>query len=180
MPKFIGPFVITKVDRLMSNYQLELLTEMKLSRTQVTIQDITQICNEIRNIKNGPPKHNKLKIANTINILASNTPAPSPDIHGRGGHDGAENKDNKLHLNLPTNSQDNRTHCVPSPLPTQTSYNKKPPAPLSSCTPPAAVARTSSLASSNAAVDPEASPSDERMASGSPDSPDEIKASSRR
>ena len=144
----------------------------------MTIQDITQLCNEIRNIKDEPLKQNKLKITNTVNVLASNTPAPSPDTHGRGGHDDDKSADNKLRPDLPTDSQDNQTRCAPSLLPNQTSYDERPPVPLSSRTPPASAARTSALASSNAAEDPKELPTVEHTASCSPDSPDEIKASS--
>jgi len=151
-----------------------------VSRTQVTIQDVTRLCNEIRNMEKGISKHNKLEVANTVNVLASNTPAPCPDIHGRGGCDDDGNEDNKLHPNLPINSQNNRTHCAPSPPPNQTRYGRMLPTPLSSRTPPASAARTSSPASSNAAEDPEEWPTAERTASCSPDSPDETKASSHR
>jgi len=156
------------------------LIVVRLSRTQVTTQDITQICNEIRDIKGEASKHIKLRKASTINILANNTPAPNPDARERGGRDGVENEDNKLHLDLPTDSQNNQTRCVQSPPPTQTAYDERPPVPLSSRTPPASAAKTSSLASSNVVGDLEGSPTDERMASDSPDSLDEIKASSRR
>jgi len=158
------------------------LVEVKerVSRTQVTTQDIAQLCNEIRDIKKGTSKHHIFREASTINILASNTPAPSPDIHGRGGCDGGENEDNKLRLDLPTDSQNNQTRCARSPPLTQTAYGERPPVPLSSCTPPASAARTSSLASSNAVGGLEESPFDERTASDSPDSPDKTKASSRR
>jgi len=128
----------------------------------------------------GTPKHNKLEIANTVNVLANNIPAPCPDTHGRGGRDDDENGDNKLRPDLPTYSQDNQTRCALSPPLSQPEYGGTLPAPLSSHTLPASVARTSSLASSNAAEDPEALPSVERTASCSPNSPNKIKASSRR
>jgi len=151
-----------------------------MSRTQVTTQDITQLCNEIHNIKEGTSKRNKLGGASTINILANNTPAPTQDTRERGGRGDVENEDNKLHLYLPTDSRNNQTRCAQSPPPNQTVYGKRPPVPLSSRTPPASAAKTSSLASSNAVGDLEGSPTDECTVSGSPNSPDETKASSRR
>ena len=151
-----------------------------MSRTQILTQDITQLCNEIRDIKKRSSKHNKLGEASTINILANNTPAPAQDTRGRDGHGDVENEDNKLHRDLPTDNRNSQTYCAQSPPPSQTAYGERPPGPLSSRTPLASAAKTSSLASSNVVGDLEGSPTDECTVSSSPDSPDETKASSRR
>jgi len=142
---------------------------------------VTQLCNEIRNIKKRRPSNsnNVLNKDTTINIVSNNTPDQAQDICERDDLDDDKNEDNKLYLDLPTYSQDNRTRYAPPPPLNQTEYGGTPPAPLSSRTPPVSAAKTSSPASSNAAEDPEASPSDERMASCSPCSPNKIKASSR-
>jgi len=152
-----------------------------VSRTQVTTQDITQLCNEIRDIRTKRPKANKdiLNKDTTINIVPNSTPDQAQDTHERDDHDGVWNGDNRSRPDLPTYNPDNQARCAPPPPPSQTESAGTPPAPLSSRTPPASAARTSSLASSNAVEDLEALPSDECTASCSPDSPDETKASSR-
>jgi len=150
-----------------------------MSRTQVTLQDITKICNEIHDIKTTKADNDILNKDTTINIVSNSTPAQAQDTHEKDDHDGVWNVDNKLRPDPPTYNQDNQTRCAPPPPPSQTEYGGTLPAPLLSRIPPASAAKISSPASSNAAEDPEASPSDERMASCSPCSPNKIKASSR-
>ena len=151
-----------------------------LSRTQVTTQDVTRLCNEIRNIKKGAQQNPDVLNKDTVlNTVSSNTPAPARDTRGRDDHDDVENEDNKLHLDPPIDNWGNQIRCAPLPLPDQTEYGRMPPGPLSSHTPLVSAAKTSSPASSNAAEDPEVSPSDEHRVSCSPDSPNETKASSR-
>jgi len=153
-----------------------------VSRTQVTTADVTRLVKEIRDIKEdrgtnsiGGPL-NKLKM---LSKHLSNTPDLDPGKRGEGGHDGAETDYNKLYPSLPIDSPDIQTRRDEARTPGPSTLSQRPPAPSPARTPSASVAKTSSLPSEDVASDPEASLSVERTVSCSPDSPDEIKASSR-
>ena len=119
---------------------------------------------------------------NKVKMLSkhlSNTPDLDPGRHEEGGPDGVGTSYNKLRPSPPTDSPDIQTRRDGDLIPDQTAPSQTPPAPSPDRTPTASSAKTSSLLSEDVASDPEASLSVERMASCSPDSPEEIKASSR-
>jgi len=85
---------------------------MQVSQTQVTSQDIVQICNKIHNIKK-TPMHDKSELTNTVNVLVNNTPDPDRGTHGRGDHDDAKTGDSRSCPNLPNHNQDSQRHYAP-------------------------------------------------------------------
>jgi len=153
----------------------------RMSRTQVTTSDVTQLVKEIRDIKEAQKNRviqgpiDKLKM---LSKHLSNTPDQDPGRHVKDGLDGVETDYNKLYPSLPTDSPDTQTRRDEAQTPGPSIPFQRPPAPSPDRTPSASVARTSSLPSEDVGSDPEASLAVERMASDSPDSPDEIKASS--
>ena len=108
----------------------------------------------------------------------SNTPDLDLGRHEEGGLDDVKTIHNKLHPSLPTDILNNQIHCDEGLIPGQTAPSQTPPAPSLDQPPSASSAKTSSLPSEDTVLDPEASLSAEHTASDSPDSPDEIKASS--
>jgi len=153
-----------------------------VSRTQVTVTDVTQLVKEIRDIKENQKANvigggplNKLK---ALSKHLSNTPDQDPGRHAKGDPDDVEIDYNKLCPAPPTDSRDIQTRHDEARTPDPSIPSQRPPAPSPVRTPSASSAKTSSLPSEDIASDPEASLSVERTASGSPDSPDEIKASS--
>jgi len=119
---------------------------------------------------------------NKVKMLSkhlSNTPDLDPGKHEEGGHDDVETSYNKLRPSPPIGSLDNQKRHDEGLIPDWTIPSQTPPAPSPDRPPSASSARTSSLPSEDVVLDPEASLSVERTASCSPDSPDEINASSR-
>jgi len=154
----------------------------RLSRTQVLPNDITHLCQEIRDIKRGSTHDDKIGQINNLKRLSkhlSNTPDLAQGRHDKDGPGYAETEYNKLRSSPPNDSPDSPLRCEPLQNPDRPVSPETPSAPPPLHAPSATSARTSSLASSNAVEDPEESPSGS-TASCSPDSPDEIKASSRR
>jgi len=152
-----------------------------LSRTQITTSDVTHLIKEIRDIKRnkkalviGGPV-NKLK---ALSKHLSNTPDLDQGKREEDGRDDDETDYNKLYPSPPTDSRDIQRRHDEAQIPDLSRPSQRPPAPSPVRTPSASAARTSSLPSEDVASDPEASLSVERTASCSPDSPDEIKASS--
>ena len=158
------------------------LLKTVVSRTQVTISDVTHLVKEIRDIKRGWESDiiggpiNKLK---ALSKHLSNTPDLDLGIHGEDGLGDAKTDYNIQCPSLPIDSHDTQTRRDEARTPGPNTPSQTPPAPSPDRTPSASSARTSSLPSEDVGLDPEASLSDKRTASDSPDSPDEIKASSR-
>ena len=166
------------------HWVLRVLRELEegLSRTQVTVTDVTRLVKEIRDMKKDQKVNDIGGPINKLKMLSkhlSNTPDQDPGRHAKGDFDDVEIDYSKLCLSPPTGSHDNRTHRAEAQIPDPSTPSRTPPAPSPDQTPSASAARTSSLPSEDVASDPEASLSVERTASCSPDSPDEIKASSR-
>jgi len=144
--------------------------------------DITHLCQEIRDIKRESTQDNSIGQINKLKRLSkhlSNTPDLDPGRHDMDGLGYAETEYNILHSAPPIDSPDSPSHCGPPQTPSRPESSGTPSAPLPPHAPSVTSAKTSSLASSNAVEDPEESPSGS-MAWRSPDSPAEIKASSRR
>jgi len=155
---------------------------MVLSRTQVTTSDITQLVKEIRDMKQDQKSSNVGGPINKLEALSkhlNNTPDLDRGKHGERDLDDAETDYSKLCPSLPIDGPDTQTHRDEVWTPGPNTPSQKPPAPSPGRTPSASSAKTSSLPSEDVGSDPEASLSDERTASDSPDSPNEIKASSR-
>ena len=74
-----------------------------LSRTQITIQDVTRLCHEICDIKKGQIN---IGLPEELSKLSSSTPDPS-DIRGRDAPDYVRSVYNKLCPDPPTDSHDN-------------------------------------------------------------------------
>jgi len=152
-----------------------------VSRTQVLPNDITHLCQEIRDIKRGSTHDDNIGQINRLKRLSkhlSNTPDLDRGKRDKDGPGYAETEYNTLPLSPPIDSQDNPSHYEPPQTPGRPESSGTPSALPPPHAPSETSARTSSLASSNAVEDPEESPSGS-TASHSPDSPDEIKASSR-
>jgi len=152
-----------------------------LSRTQVLPNDITHLCQEIRDIKRGSKHNNNIGQINKLKKLSkhlSNTPDLDRGKHDKGGLDYVETEYNTPLRDPPIDSPDSPSHYGPPQSPGHPESSGAPSAPPPPHDPSATSARTSSLASSNTVEDPEESPV-AGMASGSPDSPDETKPSSR-
>jgi len=133
-----------------------------LSRTQVLPNDITHLCQEIRDIKRGSTQEDSISQINKLKRLSkhlSNTPDLDPGRHGMDGLGYAETEYNKLHFFPPTDNHDNPSHCGPPQIPDRPESSGTPSAPPPPHAPSATSARTSSLASSNAVEDPKESPS---------------------
>ena len=158
------------------------INPLPLSRTQVLPNDIMHLCQEIRDIKRGSRYNDNISQINKLKKLSkhlSNTPDLDQGKRDKDGPGYAETEYNKLCFSPPNDSPNNPLHYGPPQTPGRPESSGMPSALLPPHAPSATSARTSSLASSNAVEDPEESPSGS-TASRSPDSPDEIKASSRR
>jgi len=153
-----------------------------MSRTQVLPNDITHLCQEIRDIKRGLTHDDNIGQINKLKRLSKHL-SSTPDLdRGRHDMDGpgyAETEYNTLHSSPPIDSRGNPSRCGPPQIPGRPESSGTPSALPPPHAPSATSARTSSLASSNAVEDPKELPSGS-TASCSPDSPAEIKASSRR
>jgi len=144
--------------------------------------DITHLCQEICDIKRGSTQDDNIGQINKLKKLSkhlNNTPDLDPDKHGMDGLGYAETEYNTLHSSPPIDSHDSPSRYGPPQTPGRPESSGTPSAPLPPRAPSATSARTASPASSNAVEDPEESPSGS-TAWRSPDSPAEIKASSRR
>jgi len=153
-----------------------------LSRTQVLPNNIMHLCQEIRDIKKGSTHDDNIGQINKLKELSkhlSSTPDLDRGRHDRDGLGYAKTEYNILHFSPPIDNRDSPLHCGPPQNPGRPESSGTPSVPPPPHAPSVTSARTSSLASSNAVEDPEESPSGS-TASRSPDSPAEIKASSRR
>ena len=142
--------------------------------------DITHLCQEIRDIKRGSRHNDNIGQINKLKKLSkhlSNTPDLDWGKRDKDGLDYVETECSTLPHDPPIDSCDNPSRCEPPQTPDRPVSSGTPSALPPPHAPSATSARTSSLASSNAVEDPEESPSGS-TASHSPDSPDEIKASS--
>ena len=151
-----------------------------VSRTQVLSNNITHLCQEIRDIKRGSTHDDNIGQINKLKKLSkhlSNTPDLDRGKHDKDGPSYAETEYNTLRFSPPIYNRDSPSRCEPPQTPGRPESSGTPSAPLPPHAPSATSARTSSLASSNAVEDPEESPSG-GTASRSPNSPDERKASS--
>jgi len=178
-------FVFQSVMRIVIGVGLCLLNadglQKALSQTQVTPYDVMQLCNEIRDIKKESLHDRSKGTVNKLKMLSrhlNSTPDLDRDIHARGGHNDVVTEYSTLCPFPPTNSQDIQTRHAPAPDPSLPGPSQTPPAPTPDHVPPASSTRTSSPPCEASGRDSEELPSAESMASGSPDSPDKIKASS--
>jgi len=143
--------------------------------------DITHLCQEIRDIKRGSTHNDNIGQINKLKRLSkhlSNTPDLDQGRRDKDGPGYAETGYNKLHSSPPNDSPNNPLCYEPLQSPDRPESSGTPSALPPPHAPSATAARTSSLASSNVAEDPEESPV-AGTASCSPDSPAEIKPSSR-
>jgi len=133
-----------------------------LSRTQVLPNDITHLCQEIRDIKRGSTQDDSIDQINRLKKLSkhlSNTPDLDRGKRDKDGPGYAETEYNKLRSSPPTDNHGNPSRCGPPQTPGRPESSGTPSAPLPLHAPSATSARTSSLASSNTVEDPEESPS---------------------
>jgi len=143
--------------------------------------DITHLCQEIRDIKRGLTHNDNLGQINKLKRLSkhlSNTPDLDQGKCDKGGPGYAETEYNKLGPSPPNDSPDSPLCYEPLQSPDRPESYGTPSALPPPHVPSATSARTSSLASSNAVEDPEESPA-AGTASDSPNSPAETKLSSR-
>jgi len=133
-----------------------------VSRTQVLPNDITHLCQEIRDIKRGSTQDDNIGQINKLKRLSkhlSNTPDLDQGKRDKDGPGYAETEYNKLHFFPPTDNHDNPSHCGPPQTPSRPESSGTPSVPPPPRAPSATSARTASLASSNAVEDSEESPS---------------------
>ena len=152
-----------------------------MSRTQVLPNDITHLCQEIRDIKRGSIQEDNIGQINKLQRLSkhlSNTPDLDRGKRDKDGPGYAETEYNKLHSSPPIDNHGNPSRCGPPQTPDRPESSGTPSAPPPPRAPSETSARTSSLASSNAVEDPEELPA-AGTASDSPDSPTKTKPSSR-
>ena len=144
--------------------------------------DVTHLVREIRNIRKARQTQDSIDQINKekVSKLFNSIPDQDPDRHDKDDLGYAEIKYNKLCHTPPSDNPYIQTRRDSPQSPTRPASPGTPSAPSPSRVPSASAARNVSLASSNTVEDREESPSDGRKASGSPDSPDEIKPSSRR
>jgi len=166
---------------LAHSINLENTCGWEVSQTQVLPNNITHLCQEIQDIKRGSTHDNNIGQINKLKKLSkhlSNTPDLDQGKHDKDGLDYVETEYNTPPHDPPIDSPDSPSRYEPPQTPDRPASSGTPSAPPPPRAPSATSARTSSLASSNAVEDPEESPAAGR-ASGSPDSPDETKPSSR-
>jgi len=160
-----------------------IIKQRSLSGTQVLPNDITHLCQEIRDIKRGSRHNDNIGQINKLKRLSkhlSNTPDLDRGKHGKDGPGYAETEYNTLLCDppIPIDSRDSPSRCEPPQTPGRPASSETPSAPPPPHAPSAISARTSSLASSNTVEDPKESPA-VGTASCSPSSPHETKLSSR-
>jgi len=102
-----------------------------LSRTQITTQDVTQLCREIRDIKKEQIIN---RLPDTLSKVSSNTPGQwdTRDMHVPGY---AENAYNKLCPVPPSDNHDSPAHRDSSLPPGPSLSAQMPPGPPPVCTP---------------------------------------------
>jgi len=152
-----------------------------VSQIQVLPNDITHLCQEIRDIKRGSTHDDNIGQINKLKRLSkhlSNTPDLDQGRRDKDGPGYAETEYNKLHSSPPNDSPHNPLRYEPLQSPGCPKSSGTPSAPPPPRAPSETSARTSSLASSNAVEDPEELPA-AGTASDSPDSPTKTKPSSR-
>jgi len=133
-----------------------------VSRTQVLPNDITHLCQEIRDIKRGSTHDDNIGRINKLKKLSkhlSSTPDLDRGRHDKDGLGYVETEYNTLHSSPPIDSHDSPSRCEPPQIPGRPESSGTPSAPPPPRAPSATSARTSSLASSNAVEDPEELPS---------------------
>jgi len=133
-----------------------------MSRTLVLPNDITHLCQEIRDIKRGSTHDDNIGQINKLKELSkqlSNTPDLDRGRHDKGGPGYAETEYNILRFSPPIDSRDNPSRCGPPQIPDHPESSGTPSVPPPPRAPSATSARTSSLASSNVVEDLEESPS---------------------
>ena len=133
-----------------------------LSRTQVLPNDITHLCQEIRDIKRGSIREDNIGQINKIKKLSkhlSNTPDLDRGKRDKDGLGYAETEYSKPHSSPPTDNHDSPSRYEPPQTPGRPESSGTPSAPPPPRAPSATSAKTSSLASSNVVEDPEESPS---------------------
>jgi len=84
-----------------------------VSRTQVSPNNITHLCQEIRDIKGGPKHNNRLGQINKLKKLSkhlSNTPDLDPGKHDKDGPSYAKTKYNKLRFAPPNDNPNTQRH----------------------------------------------------------------------
>jgi len=143
--------------------------------------DITHLCQEIRDIKRGTTHSDNIGQIHKLKRLSkhlSNTPDLDQGKRDKDGPSYAETGYNNLRSSSPIDNPNNPLRYEPLQSPDRPESSGTPSALPPPHAPSATAARTSSLASSNVAEDPEESPV-AGTASGSPDCPAEIKPSSR-
>jgi len=124
--------------------------------------DITHLCQEIRDIKRGSTQDDNIGQINKLKKLSkhlSNTPDLDQGKRDKDGPGYAETEYNKLHSSPPTDNRDSPSHCGPPQTLGRPESSGTPSAPPPPRAPSATSAKTSSLASSNAVEDPEELPS---------------------
>ena len=137
---------------------------MWLSRTLVSPNNITHLCQGICNIKRGSPNSNNIGQGDQINNLKelskslNSTPDLDPGKHDKDGLGYAKIEYNKLLVSPPTDNLNTPGHYVPPRIPSRPSSTGTPSEPPQSLAPSGPSARTSSLASSNTVEDSEELP----------------------
>jgi len=143
--------------------------------------DITHLCQEIRDIKRGSTHDDNIGQINKLKRLSkhlSNTPDLDQGRRDKDGPGYAETEYNKLRSSPPNDNPNSPLRYEPLQSPDPPESSGTPSALPPPHVPSATSARTSSLTSSNVVEDPEESPV-AGTASDSPSSPAETKLSSR-
>ena len=104
---------------------------MLLSRTQISTQDVTRLCHEIRDIKKGPINN---ELPDGVSKTSSSTPGQW-DICDKHVLSYAENAYNKLCPSPPNDSHDSPARHDSSPPPAPSPSTQTLPEPLPSRTP---------------------------------------------
>jgi len=124
--------------------------------------DITHLCQEIRDIKRGSTQDDNIGQINKLKRLSKHL-SSTPDLdRGKRDKDGpgyAETEYSTLRSSPPIDNRDSPSRCEPPQTPGRPESSGTPSAPPPPHAPSATSARTSSLASSNVVEDPEESPS---------------------
>jgi len=132
-----------------------------MSRTQVLPNDITHLCQEIRDIKRGSTHNDNIGQINKPKRLSKhlkNTPDLDRGKYDKDGLDYVETKYNTPPHDPPIDSRDSPSRCEPPQTPDHPASSEMPSAPPPPHVPSVTSARTSSLASSNTVEDPKESP----------------------
>ena len=120
-----------------------------MSRTLVLPNDITHLCQEIRDIKRGSTHDDNIGQINKLKELSkqlSNTPDLDRGRHDKDGPGYAETEYNILHFSPPIDSRDSPSRCGPPQIPGRPESSGTPSVLLPPHAPSVTYARTSSLA----------------------------------